>query len=149
MSLTTPLWQPSSQRIRQSNLNGFIQRVTAAYPQVDDYDSLYRWSIERSDQFWSALWDFSGVVSTRRCDRVLTNPTAMPGAVWFEGARLNFAENLLRFRDDRPALIFRNENGVGREHVLPTAFQGGHSLRGIAENTRSQVGRPGCGLYDQ
>ena len=115
MGLMTPLWQPSSQRIRQSNLNGFIQRVTAVHPQVDDYDSLYRWSIEHSDQFWLSLWDFSGVISTRRGDRVLTNPTAMPGAVWFEGARLNFAENLLRFRDDRPALIFRNETGTGRE----------------------------------
>ncbi len=111
----TPLWQPSQQRIQQSNLNGFIQWVTASHPQVYDYDSLYRWSVEHSDQFWSSLWDFSGVISTRPCDRVLTNPTAMPGAVWFEGARLNFAENLLRFRDDRTALIFRSENGTGRE----------------------------------
>ena len=111
----TPLWQPSQQRIQQSNLNGFIQWVTASHPQVYDYDSLYRWSVEHSDQFWSSLWDFSGVISARPCDRVLTNPTAMPGAVWFEGARLNFAENLLRFRDDRTALIFRSENGTGRE----------------------------------
>ena len=111
----TPLWQPSQQRVQQSNLNGFIQWVTASHPQVHDYDSLYRWSVEHSDQFWSSLWDFSGVISARPCDRVLTNPTAMPGAVWFEGARLNFAENLLRFRDDRTALIFRSENGTGRE----------------------------------
>ncbi len=113
--MMTPLWQPSQQRIQQSNLNGFIQWVTASHPQVHDYDSLYRWSVEHSDQFWSSLWDFSGVISARPCDRVLTNPTAMPGAVWFEGARLNFAENLLRFRDDRTALIFRSENGTGRE----------------------------------
>ena len=111
----TPLWQPSQQRVQQSNLNEFIQWVTASHPQVHDYDSLYRWSVEHSDQFWSSLWDFSGVISARPCDRVLTNPTAMPGAVWFEGARLNFAENLLRFRDDRTALIFRSENGTGRE----------------------------------
>ncbi len=111
----TPLWQPSQQRVQQSNLNEFIQWVTASHPQVHDYDSLYRWSVEYSDQFWSSLWDFSGVISARPCDRVLTNPAAMPGAVWFEGARLNFAENLLRFRDDRTALIFRSENGTGRE----------------------------------
>ena len=111
----TPLWQPSQQKVQQSNLNEFIQWVTASHPQVHDYDSLYRWSVEHSDQFWSSLWDFSGVISARPCDRVLTNPTAMPGAVWFEGARLNFAENLLRFRDDHPALIFRSENGTGRE----------------------------------
>ncbi len=111
----TPLWQPSQQRVQESNLNEFIQWVTASHPQVHDYDSLYRWSVEHSDQFWSSLWDFSGVISTRTCDRILTNPTAMPGAVWFEGARLNFAENLLRFRDDRTALIFRSENGTGRE----------------------------------
>ncbi len=111
----TPLWQPSQQRVQESNLNEFIQWVTASHPQVHDYDSLYRWSVEHSDQFWSSLWDFSGVISTRPCDRILTNPTAMPGAVWFEGARLNFSENLLRFRDDRTALIFRSENGTGRE----------------------------------
>ncbi len=115
MGMTTPLWQPSSESIRQSNLHGFIQRVAKVHPQVSDYDSLYRWSIEHSDQFWSALWEFSDVVSSRRWDRVVDHPTAMPGAVWFEGARLNFAENLLRFRDDRPALIFRNETGAGRE----------------------------------
>ncbi len=115
MAPVTPLWQPSAERIRQSNLNEFIRRVTIAHPQVEDYDSLYRWSVAHSDQFWSALWDFSGVVSSRRCDRVLTNAGAMPGAVWFEGARLNFAENLLRFRDDHMALIFRNEDGSGRE----------------------------------
>ncbi len=111
----TPLWQPSQQRVQESNLNEFIQWVTASHSQVHDYDSLYRWSVEHSDQFWSSLWDFSGVIGIRPCDRILTNPTAMPGAVWFEGARLNFAENLLRFRDDRTALIFRSENGTGRE----------------------------------
>ena len=74
----TPLWQPSQQRVQQSNLNEFIQWVTASHPQVHDYDSLYRWSIEHSDQFWSSLWDFSGVISARPCDRVLTNPAAMP-----------------------------------------------------------------------
>ena len=115
MGMTTPLWQPSSERILKSNLHEFIQRITAVHPQVNDYDSLYQWSIERSDEFWPALWELSGVISSRRWNRVLANPEAMPGAVWFEGARLNFAENLLRFRDDRPALVFRNETGTGGE----------------------------------
>ncbi len=115
MGMTAPVWRPSSERVRQSGLHGFIRQVATTHPQVDGYDSLYRWSIEHSAQFWSALWDLSGVVSSRRYERVLDNPTAMPGAVWFEGARLNFAENLLRFRDDRPALIFRNETGASRE----------------------------------
>ena len=115
MGAMKPLWRPCAESVRHSNLGRFIRQVADTCPQVSDYNSLYRWSIEHSDQFWSSLWDFSGVVSSRRWDRVLVNPTAMPGAVWFEGARLNFAENLLRFRDDHPALIFRNEIGTGRE----------------------------------
>jgi acetoacetyl-CoA synthetase len=82
---------------------------------VVDYPSLYRWSIDRPEDFWSTLWDFCRVKASRRWDRVLDDPGAMPGARWFDGARLNFAENLLRLDDDAPAIVFHNELGRRRE----------------------------------
>ena len=106
-----PLWQPSKDKISHSNVNAFIQSVAPLHPQVTDYDSLYQWSIDHSDQFWSMLWEFAGVMSSQPWTTILKNPDAMPGAIWFEGARLNFAENLLKYRDDRAAIIFRGENG--------------------------------------
>ncbi len=93
----------------------FIDEVSKTNPSVTDYDSLYRWSVESSEQFWVAVWTFCGVISSRHWDTVLTNHAAMPSAKWFVGARLNFAENLLQFcadkdADDRIALVFRGEN---------------------------------------
>ena len=62
-------------------------------------------------QFWEAVWDFVGIRASRRFDKVVDDPGKFPGATWFPGARLNFAENLLRFRDDNPAFVFRREDG--------------------------------------
>src|SRR5688572_7982464 len=90
------------------------------------YDALYRWSVDELEQFWSAVWDFCGVTATGREDRkpwdhVLVGrdrvapPDPELGPRWFVGARLNFAENLLRFRDERPAVVFWNEQGRQRK----------------------------------
>ena len=90
-----------------------------------DYPSLYEWSIAHPDKFWPAVWKFCDVVAetlpdgaqwrevVRGLDR-MAPPDPVGGPKWFEGARLNFAENLLRFRDDHPALVARNERGRGR-----------------------------------
>ena len=115
MQVDKPLWQPSSDSVSQSNVYAFIQSVSDSHPEVIDYDSLYQWSIEHSDQFWAALWAFSEIKSSQPWTSILENPEAMPGATWFSGARLNYAENLLRFRDDQIAMIFRCENGMSKE----------------------------------
>jgi acetoacetyl-CoA synthetase len=82
---------------------------------VTDYDSLYEWSVRSSDQFWALLWDYCGIVSSQRWDAVVNNADAMPGASWFDGARLNFAENLLKYRDDQTAIVFQGEGQAARE----------------------------------
>lgn len=79
-----------------------------------DYSGLHRWSVDRPEEFWTALWKFCGVVAERQSNRVVEAFDRMPGARWFPGAELNFAENLLRFDDDRPALVGWNEEGRGR-----------------------------------
>ncbi len=93
----------------------FMERVNRKYGMdFSDYDALYQWSIENLEDFWAELWDFVGIKASRSYDRVIDDPQKMMGAQWFSGSRLNFAENLLRFRDEETALVFRGENRVRR-----------------------------------
>ena len=84
---------------------------------IYDYGTLYRWSIEYPEQFWTATLRHCGARLHREWQNVLEDGRSMPGARWFVGAELNFAENLLRFRDDRVALAFWGE---GQEQVHVT-----------------------------
>ncbi|MFO7598398.1 MAG: acetoacetate--CoA ligase, partial [Candidatus Desulfacyla sp.] len=71
---------------------------------------LYQWSIDNIPDFWASMWEFAGIKASRPYTRVVDDVTKMPGAGWFQGAELNFAENLLRYRDDHVALIFKGED---------------------------------------
>lgn len=82
------------------------QRYNKAF---STYNELYRWSIEQIPDFWKEVWDFVGIHASEPYTRVIDDIHKMPGAKWFEGARLNFAQHLLRHRDDRIALIFKGE----------------------------------------
>ena len=105
------LWQPSEERVRNSNMYRFMSFVNDRHEQTfADYDGLYAWSVNHIPEFWAAVWDFVGIQASRGYDRVIDHEHKMPGAKWFPGARLNFAENLLRFRDDSVALIFKGED---------------------------------------
>jgi acetoacetyl-CoA synthetase len=75
-----------------------------------NFDSLYRWSVERPDEFWQAVWRFCGIKASRMWDETMTPCEGVRRVKWFEGSRLNFAENLLRFQDDEPAIIAWNEH---------------------------------------
>ena len=99
------------------------RRVTAG--RVLDYATLYQWSIDLPDDFWSLIWRFCGVIADRRPDGTewdsalvgrdrMAPPDEARGPRWFTGAMVNFAENLLRFDDDREALVATNEDGVRR-----------------------------------
>jgi acetoacetyl-CoA synthetase len=105
-----PLWKPSRERIEKSNITRFFKHVNSKYSQnINSFSSLYDWSVNYREDFWEAIWDFGGVVHSRGYDKVLEDSPTMIGAKWFVGSRLNFAENLLRFRDDREALVFSGE----------------------------------------
>lgn len=108
-----PLWQPAPAITARANLSAFTRLVNARHGlDCADYETLWRWSIDYRDQFWQAIWDFCGVIATRGAERVVVDADAMPGARWFPGARLNFAENLLRRRDEATALVFRGEDRI-------------------------------------
>jgi acetoacetyl-CoA synthetase len=104
------LWQPSAERIRNTNIYHFMNYVNSRHGKsFANYEHLYKWSIEEGPVFWATLWDYAEVVHSRSYDQVVDDIHKMPGARWFEGAQLNFAENLLRYRDDRIALSFKGE----------------------------------------
>ncbi|MBM5811140.1 MAG: acetoacetate--CoA ligase [Gammaproteobacteria bacterium] len=114
-----PIWQPSAERIAAANLTRFMRFAAARGAPGGDYATLYRWSIDEPAAFWQALFDFSGVIAGHDDGPVLSEPERMPGARWFSGTQLNFAENLLRGPDTAAALIFRNERGARRELSRP------------------------------
>ena len=88
----------------------FIDYVNRQYNRkISNYSELYDWSITHIPDFWAAVWDFAGIKASKPYDTVIDDLNKMPGAKWFPGARLNFAENLLRYRDNRTAFIFRGE----------------------------------------
>jgi acetoacetyl-CoA synthetase len=112
---TAPMWRPSADRVEKANLTAFLRLVRARrQPAIDGYAALHRWSIERPEEFWQSVWDFCGLVASRPAERVVVDFDRFPGTRWFPGARLNFAENLLRYRDDRRALVFWSEAGFQR-----------------------------------
>ena len=124
-------------------MTAFLQRVRERRPPgaeaVDDFQSLYRWSVARPDAFWPEVWDFCGVVA-EPWDEVVVGlermapPDPTLGPRWFTGARLNFAENLLRFADDREALVFWNE--LGRQRTL-TYRELNQAVAAVAEALRA------------
>ncbi|RTE87381.1 MULTISPECIES: acetoacetate--CoA ligase [Gammaproteobacteria] len=114
--VSQPLWKPSQETIKSARMTDFMNYVEKSENQrfQGRYSSLYDWSIQHKDTFWSMIWDYFDVIGERG-ERTLINEGQMPGAQWFPDAKLNFAENLLRYRDNRPALIFQNEHGQTQE----------------------------------
>ena len=122
--MSKPLWTPSPQRIANANITRFIAYVANEFNVVvTDYPSLYQWSIDKPADFWLAVWRFSQVKSSRSCDQVLADGNKLPGAQWFLGARFNFAENLLRRRDNEIAIIFRSEDQQKRSLTYAELYQ--------------------------
>ncbi|HSC29552.1 MAG TPA: acetoacetate--CoA ligase [Vicinamibacterales bacterium] len=111
--MTRPLWIPSAERIARANMTAFMRLVETRWSvPIADYAALYRFSIERPEDFWRTMWESGGILGTMG-ERIVENGDRMPGAKYFPDSELNFAENVLRRRDGTPAIIF---NGEGRRH---------------------------------
>ncbi|MDR3389311.1 MAG: acetoacetate--CoA ligase [Rudaea sp.] len=117
LSATRPIWEPGKERIESSNINRFMRfvREQVGNEDIRRYAPLYDFSIRQPERFWQLVWEFCGIRATGNFDQVLVDGDKMPGAQWFPEVRLNFAQNLLRYKDDRIALIARNEWGHKRE----------------------------------
>lgn len=113
--MKTPLWVPSEERKRDARITHFIQHVNQKFGRdLSTYAELYQWSIENIPTFWETWWQYADIISSQPHIQVVDDLNKFPGAKWFVGARLNFAENLLRYRDERIAFVFRGENGIRR-----------------------------------
>jgi acetoacetyl-CoA synthetase len=109
------LWEPSEERVRSTNMYRFMTRVNERYGKnFTEYSPLWEWSVDHLEDFWTTAWDFLDIKVSVPYKKVIQDKDKMPGAKFFVGSKLNFAENLLRSRDDRTALIFRGEDAVRR-----------------------------------
>lgn len=105
------LWEPSEDQVKNANMTKFIDFVNKRYGHnFENYFELYDWSINNIPDFWSSMWDFGEIIASQKYEKVIDDLGKFPGAKWFIGAKLNYAENLLRHRDDHTAFIFKGEN---------------------------------------
>ena len=113
--MAEPLWRPDRSRKKNANMTAFRHWLEAKYEvSLSSYSQLHQFSVSRQEDFWAAVWQFSGVIAETRGDRVLVDGDSMLDAQFFPDAKLNFAENLLRRRDDGEALVFRAEDQIER-----------------------------------
>ena len=137
------LWAPSRQKVQDSNLMRFMLWLDQERGlKFSNFDDLWNWSVSDLDGFWSAIWDHFGVEAERRYDRVVSTHQ-MPGAVWFEGSRLNFTQNILRYEaatPDKTAIVAFTEDEPKREVSWAEL---GSSVRKLATAMRAMGVEPG------
>tara|TARA_R110002072_G_scaffold7773_6_gene41570 strand:- start:15 stop:1979 length:1965 start_codon:yes stop_codon:yes gene_type:complete len=120
---TEVLWRPDEQQITETNLTRFQAHIESITNQkFESYDALHRWSVEHSAEFWREVWLTSELIGDGSLEPAATDLDQFPGTRWFPNLQLNFAENLLRFRDDRPALICRFETDQRRVITYKALF---------------------------
>ena len=113
--MSEPLWQPGEDRLKGTNVFAFMQVIEEEWnTPIADSDALWEFSVGEMEKFWQSLVNHLGLIGDNWDGVVLEDANKMPGAKWFPGARLNFAENLLRRRDDADAIVFWGEDKVKR-----------------------------------
>jgi acetoacetyl-CoA synthetase len=142
MNKAKPLWIPTEERIRNSNFTKYYEFLLKEYGLTfSNYSELHNWSVTEIEIFWESIWKFSGIKHSQSYDKILVK-RIMPGAKWFEGAKLNFAENLLRFRDNHIAIISSREDKpdvvltYSEIYELVAACQAGLKQLGVSKGDR-------------
>jgi Acyl-coenzyme A synthetases/AMP-(fatty) acid ligases len=116
------LWTPSKEYINNTNMYKYLQYLNEKNKEnknwalINDYKSLYNWSVDNIEEFWNSLWNYFGIIASKEYEKVVDDLNKFPGAIWFPGAKLNYTENMLKYSNlNTPALIFRGENSSRRE----------------------------------
>jgi acetoacetyl-CoA synthetase len=130
------LWDPSEEWINNANITQFIEFINRKFDKsIKGGKDLYDWSVEYIEDFWAAMWDFGGIIASKSYDKVVEDLNLFPGTKWFPGAKLNFAENLLKFNNDQFAFIFQGENKkteiISYENLNKQVTRLGKSLQDI------------------
>jgi len=135
------LWEPTEERKKNANITKFIDFVNKRHKQdFHSYKELYDWSVDKIPDFWATVWDFVEVKASKGYETVVDDVTKMPGAKWFTGAKLNFAENLLRYRDEKTAFIFKGET---QKSVRMSYAELHETVARLAESLRKMGIKPG------
>ncbi|MEB0076529.1 acetoacetate--CoA ligase [Pseudomonas sp. CCI3.2] len=141
--MTQALWTPSAERINATRMDAFRRGVNQRYGlHINDYPALHQWSIDQREDFWQAIVDTFGITFHAPPDTVLIEGPQMPSAQWFPGATLNFAEHLLRRRDDYPAIISISED---RQRSQLTYAELAEQVAGLQHSLRNA----GIGVGDR
>ncbi len=112
----SPLWKPNPEKAANSQMQEFLNLIHKKYNLAqNDYAHLHDWSVKNPANFWGEFWNYTNIIHSKKYTLVVDDPKKMPGAKWFEGAKLNYAENLLQRRDDKTAIIFRGEAEIKRQ----------------------------------
>ena len=135
------LWEPSPEWVEQTNLNAFRQWLKEnRNVEFDDLHQMRRWSLDHLDDFWQAAWDYFDIDASSPPTAVLGKRT-MPGAQWFPGSTLNYAQHILR--NEKPgttALLFASEDQTLNELDWSVL---GNSVRILATELRKMGIKPG------
>lgn len=141
--MSEKLWEPSINRIKSANMTKFINFLKENKGlEFNSYDKLYDWSITNRVDFWVSIWEFADIIFSQPYEKILKKPEDMLESKWFVGAKLNFAENLLRFRDDHPALVFKSES-VDQKPVIVTYRELYDQVSRLAKSLREMGIKPG------
>jgi len=146
-----PLWQPPAQRIEKAQLTAFRHWLNRRHGlALDDYAQLHAWSVQSPESFWPSAAEFLGVRLSTPATAVLEKGSHAVETRWFPGATLNFAEHLLRQRDNSLAIEFENENGdafsLTRQELHQAVSQTAQALRqlGVKKGDRVAAFMPNC-----
>ncbi len=135
------LWKPSEERIKNSNMYRFMNFINDKHgTDFKEYRALYRWSVDNIPEFWASFWEFADIKYSKGYDTIVDDLSKFPGASWFAGARLNFAENLLTYRDDHTAFIFRGETQKTAKMSYAELYE---TVARLAESLRELGIKPG------
>ena len=110
------LWTPSISLVENSNIFEFQQIINQKYsPSIKSYLDLHKWSVEHIDSFWKEVWDYSKIIYSKPYSNVLEFKENIWETNWFLNSKLNYAENLLRYKNDNIAIYFFGENKVKKK----------------------------------
>jgi len=139
--MTAPLWQPTKDAIKNSQMMQFIHQINKTqHTDISNYPDLHQWSIEHSELFWKSIWDFNEIIASQSATTILSNKDNMDKATWFVDAKLNFAENLLKRKDNHTAIISITENN---QQTTLTYQELHHQVAVWAQQLRSYGIQPG------
>ena len=135
------LWKPNKKQIENSQMEAFRLQVNSRFDiNLANYNELYEWSINHISDFWKAIWGYMAIEHSNDYSKIVDDPNKMPGAKWFPGVQMNYAENLLRIRTEKPAIYFKNENNTTKVLSFKELFNSVEKLVSALKNVGIESG---------